>query len=529
MSTPETTSSTDRQGIRIGNVTVSPAWRSGLLVFIPLIGWVGLVGKLRNDWSTNPQYEFGYFVPLFILYLLWRRWTERPYPSVSRPTVSAVVVGVVIMFLLLPIRIIQEANPDWRPFNWFHSIIIVILSLVPIAIAGGVRWVRHFTIPFLLIFSALPWPLAMEQGVLQALASAVTSVTVELLNLVNVPALQRGNVIDIASGSVGIADACSGIRSLAGTLMASLFFGEFYRLGLSKRIVLVAGGCAMSFGLNICRAFFLGWRAAVEGISSIEKWHDPAGFTIFFVSFALLWLFATLVERGGELSKLSTNSEFEVPSFRFMWITCGIVWMLSLQFIVELWYENQEGRRLASVDWGIHWPALGKSFTFEEIPPETRSILRYTHGQSARFDWEDGSMWQIFYFRWAPGRSSVQLAIMHRPEVCLPAIGYSYVDVADPLEISVSTVSIPLTGGVYECNGNRVYIYRCLWEDFPVPKLARNKDFDLSFNGRVLAAWYGRRNLGQKLFQVAIVGVNTEKEARIQLQRKLSDLIFVRG
>ena len=204
-----------------------------------------MVSKLTTDWSTNPQYEFGVFVPVFILYLLGRRWGSRPLGSTYRSVGLLTAIGLMIMLLLLPLQIIQEANPDWRPFNWIHAAIVVAFSLIPIAIIGGLGWVRHFFGPFLLIFSALPWPLATEQAVLQALSGAVTTVTVELLNLINIPALQRGNVIEIAAGSVGIADACSGIRSLAGTLMASLFFGEFYRLGIAKRIGLIGGGCLM--------------------------------------------------------------------------------------------------------------------------------------------------------------------------------------------------------------------------------------------------------------------------------------------
>lgn len=501
----------------------------GMLVSIPLIAWAGLIAKLTTDWSTNPQYEFGYFVPFFILYLLARRWNSRPSAAVSRPFISALWLGSAIMFLLLPLKIVQEANPDWRPFNWFLAMVVVTLSAVPFAMVGGVGWVTHFIFPFLLIFAALPWPLATEQTVLQGLSAAVTFVTVELLNLINIPALQRGNAIDIATGSIGIADACSGIRSLAGTLMASLFFGEFYRLGVLKRIILVAGGCLMAFGLNLVRAFFLSWRAAAEGIYSIEKWHDPAGFSIFAVSFASLWLFAIFMVKSESEDVPSGAAEVELPSFQMRYLLCGLFWMLSIHVISELWYKNQESKRSAPTEWDLLWPEPGKSFRFGEIPRETRSILRFTSGKSAKFDWSDGSIWQVFFFHWAPGRSSAQLATMHRPEVCLPAVGYKYIRPVELINISTSDIAIPFSGSLFECDGKGVFVYRCLWEDFQIDKLTRNTDFDLSIQGRLYAAWYGRRNLGQRMLQIAIIGLNSEEEARDQLRLKLTSLIVLKS
>ena len=500
-----------------------------MLLSIPLIAWAGMVSKLITDWSTNPQYEFGVFVPVFILYLLGRRWGSRPLGSTYRSVGLLTAIGLMIMLLLLPLQIIQEANPDWRPFNWIHAAIVVAFSLIPIAIIGGLGWVRHFFGPFLLIFSALPWPLATEQAVLQALSGAVTTVTVELLNLINIPALQRGNVIEIAAGSVGIADACSGIRSLAGTLMASLFFGEFYRLGIAKRIGLIGGGCLMSFFLNLCRAFFLSWRAAVEGIHSIETWHDPAGFTIFAISFACLWFLATMMSQNKNENVPAIQTKYNLPRIGIGWLSCGFLWMCFIHLGSDLWYKYREGRRAASVEWELRWPATGKSFQFVEVPSEARTILRYTTGKSAKFDWKDGSIWQVYFFRWAPGRSSVQLATMHRPEVCLPAIGYKLVETIDSVSIPVSSISIPFSGSLFEGAGTRVFVYRCLWEDFPMVGLTRNENFDMSIEGRLLAAWYGRRNLGQRLLQIAMMGLNNEDEARAQLQQKLADMIVLKG
>jgi exosortase len=497
-----------------------------LVVAVAGVVWGGMIVKLSTDWSTNPQYEFGYFVPFFIVYLLIRRWPSRPeVPSTRSRSIAVYIALSLLLLLLLPIRVVQEANPDWRPLNWVHAATVVALSLVPIALVGGLGWIRHFGFPFVLIFLALPWPLATEQAVIQKLTGAVTNVTVELLNLMDLPALKRGNVIELAAGSVGVADACSGIRSLAGTLMASVFFGEFYRLTAAKRLLLVASGGGVAFALNLCRTLFLSWRAATGGIDSIEKWHDPAGLTIFLTSFAGLWLIATMMGGRHSVQDMSASPVALSASFRSGVLGCVLGWVIGVEAACELWYRVREGKSPPAAAWDIRWPDESRAFRFAEVPEEVRSILRYTSGRSAIFDWSDGSLWQVFFFRWGPGRSSVQLATMHRPEICLPAVGYRFVAEAEATELQVSGVELPFSGSIFDCDGGRVYVYRCLWEDRRVTGVARNRNFDMSVGGRLTGAWYGRRNLGQRLLQIAIVGAGSEQEARAELRQRLSGLI----
>ena len=177
----------------------------------------------------------------------------------------------------------------------------------------------------------------------------------------------------------------------------------------------------------------------------------------------------------------------------------------------------------------MRWPEESGTFRVSPISEETRSILRYTSGKSATFDWSDGTIWQLFFFRWAPGRSSVQLATMHRPEICLPAVGYKFIAEVEPATISVSKLTLPFNGSLFDCEGKQVYVFRCLWEDYPMAGVARNRNFDMSIFGRLKTAWYGRRNLGQRLLQIAVTGVQSEQDAREQMQRRLSELIVFNG
>src|SRR6478672_8134139 len=51
-----------------------------LLFFSAL--WFVLCKQLSGEWLVNEQYNYGWFVPFFALYLFWFRWQDRPEPEV---------------------------------------------------------------------------------------------------------------------------------------------------------------------------------------------------------------------------------------------------------------------------------------------------------------------------------------------------------------------------------------------------------------------------------------------------------------
>ena len=169
------------------------------------------------------------------------------------------------------------------------SLVAVVISLCALHLAGGAPWLRHFAFPVLFFLVATPWPVQLEQTVVQLLMRADTAITIRILNLIGTLAVQHGNVIELSTGRVGIDDACTGVRSLQATLMVALFLGEFYRMRVWRRALLVVAGAAIAFVCNIGRTFLLCEVAANSGVAAIHRWHDPAGFTILIISLFALW------------------------------------------------------------------------------------------------------------------------------------------------------------------------------------------------------------------------------------------------
>ncbi|HEY2329060.1 MAG TPA: exosortase/archaeosortase family protein, partial [Verrucomicrobiae bacterium] len=236
------------------------------LLILPLgYLWFHLVNNLRLEWATNPQYSYGLVVPLLVIGLLVRRWVAFPEnrcgSSVENPR-PALWLCALLAFLFLPTQLAEAATPEWRPLQWLLAIEVIGLTLLTVYLAGGKNWLKLAAFPVAFFLVALPWPSPIEIPIIQGLSRLNASLVAEVLGAVGVPAIPHGNVIEISTGTVGINDACSGIRSFQSSLMISLFLGEFFMFNRRRRLLLLPVGFALAMGLNLFRASLLTWIAA---------------------------------------------------------------------------------------------------------------------------------------------------------------------------------------------------------------------------------------------------------------------------
>src|SRR6266849_4027408 len=263
--------------------------------------WFLLCKQLSGEWSVNEQYNFGWFVPFFALYLFWLRWQDRPEPSPPRKTLLPwILIGVPALLLLLPIRLFEIGTPEWRPLGWIHTASVATLTLLYIWSAGGKQWIRHFAFPIAFFFVAVPWVTPIEVPIIQGLMRVVAAVAAETVMLFGIPTQLEGNLIRVSSGLVGVNEACSGIRSLQTSLMIGLLFGELKRLSVLRRVALVACAVAIALLANFVRAVFLVRIAATENLSEVGRWHDIAGYSIIALVFLATLSFAYFLGKKKE-------------------------------------------------------------------------------------------------------------------------------------------------------------------------------------------------------------------------------------
>lgn len=513
--------------------------------------WIDLIHQLSYTWDTREQYSYGWFVPFFALALLWRRWHDRPLPQAASSFIFH-LSSFCFLICLLPLRVIFEINADWPLIAWIYAIIVVWLTLFAFYLAGGWSWVKHFAFPVAFILVAITWPYRIEKGLTQNMMQVVSGITVEILGFFNIAAVQRGNLIEVATGVVGVDEACSGIRSFQSTLMAGLLMGELYRFRAWTRTGLVIGGLILAFGFNILRALFLTWQASQYGIEAIDKWHDTAGLSITVACVFCLWGISSLLkrnaasaDRAGESKTKDLKPEIkqeqqavghlvhDLPTATASspcllspvpYLLLVGLWTILVLGLTQLWYRSSEVKDAGVFTWTVKLPEDKPGFQKVELPPRTLKLLAFDEGATGKWLEEDGSEFSVYFFRWKP--RSVQSVIMsrvHRPEVCLTATGLQQTSESKLVDIPVGSLNLPFRMYTFTGDNKPMYVFFCQWEDGSEQQsgLASSKQ-----RGRIESVLKGRRSLGQQTLEIIITGSDSIETAQHILSRHLPSIIM---
>ena len=528
---------------------------------VPLLFlWLHLIRHLSVEWSLNPQYHFGWAVPPLCLFFVYRKTCSArtgppglvPPVEPAKPTVTVLAFGFLLALAYAPIRLVEEANPEWRLVSWALALDVAGLTLLILPLlrldrssaAGRFPDLAGFGFPVLFFLVSVPWPTAFERYLIHLLTSVVGSVAVELLGLLGMPALLHGKVIEIASGALGLEDACSGIRSFQASVMVALVFGEICGLPVGLRWVLVSGGLVLAVLSNLLRTTLLAVLAFRCGLSSLNFWHDPVSTSAPAVCFGgvagLAFLLRSRLRREarnwqGIRIKVGSAPAPSLPAVTALFSnTSRISVLFALAFLVwiglvelgnEAWYRHQERELPPPIGWHFELPRDQPEFRELSFAAETRRLLRFDQGLNAAWADREGWSWQAIFLRWNPGRTAVYLARNHTPEDCLVAAGHPLTIDPTVYFIPVKGLDLPFRRYAAFGQGRPLYVFYCLWED---RALARSvSPAWLSYRNRLRPVLVGTRQSGQRSLELAIWGPETAEAAQTVVQALLERSLAV--
>ncbi len=264
-------------------------------------------------WQSKPDYAFGWLVPVFVVYLVFDRWPKlqalflttgpSPLPSGLRHIISwtaGLTLGLGLIFFLLG-AVYRAGSGVTQPGSLalavgFSGVLLgMIYFNVPEGRIGDVpalgwrslwiearlRAVALFVFPALIWILSAPLVTAVENAISLMLLRKVVTVVFTVFSLLGYPLIQEGNVLVLPLGQVGVADACSGIRSLTGCLFAGSFLAAAFLDRTWKKMLLVVLAMGFAFVTNLLRSLFLTAWAYAYGSDAIEgKLHDATGYAV---------------------------------------------------------------------------------------------------------------------------------------------------------------------------------------------------------------------------------------------------------
>jgi exosortase len=277
------------QGAPRAFLTVLGALALGVLLVT--VYWK-ILHALVIQWWDDPNYTHGFLVPLFCAYLVWRRRAVlRTLPRTgSWLGIPVILVGIAVLLL-----------GDFGADNFLmrSSLIVILAGLVLFHL--GTAIFRSILFPFAFLIFMVPLPGVIFYAVtfpLQHLAAKQAAWTLEMLG---VPVLLDGNVIHLAQLSLGVTEACSGIRSLISLLAGALAWAYLLLpLGWST-VIFVAATLPITILANAARVVLTGLIGQYAGVDYASGFfHEFAGLAIYafaFVSLLALSSAITLMRR----------------------------------------------------------------------------------------------------------------------------------------------------------------------------------------------------------------------------------------
>jgi len=235
-----------------------------------------VVMRLAQQWWTDPNYSYGFFVPLFSAWLVWRRRDRlKSLPLAPANAGFAVVLGGLLLLLLG--RLAAELLLTRL------SLLIVLAGLV-LALAGW-RWLRALAFPLAFLGFMIPLPTLVFNLATLPLQAVATRAGVGLVAWTGLPILRQGNLIVLPGTVLDVVAACSGIRSLLALLALGAAYGTLTESVRWRRVALVAAMVPLAIVSNALRiALTILLSFAVGPAASEGWWHLLTGLQVFVVA-----------------------------------------------------------------------------------------------------------------------------------------------------------------------------------------------------------------------------------------------------
>src|SRR5262249_19330513 len=161
------------------------------------------------DWWSDENYTHGFLVPVAFFWMLWQRRSELAKAKVLPQSWALVIVILALM---------QLTAGTWGAENFVaQSSLLVLLSGITLYLFGGEVW-RLVAFPIAWLLFMIPLPAIIFYKITVPLQLLASKLALGMLDVLRVPTVGEGNVLYLANFTVGVAEACSGIRSLISVL-----------------------------------------------------------------------------------------------------------------------------------------------------------------------------------------------------------------------------------------------------------------------------------------------------------------------
>ncbi len=235
--------------------------------------------RMIQHWAQDEDMGHAFFVPLVALYIVWQR-REALLTTAARPNwwgLAVLAWGAAQLYV---------ASLGAELFLARTAFIISLIGVV--LLLGGIPILRIVAFPLFLLFFMVPIPAIIYNQVtfrLQLLASFMAETA---LSALGVPVLRQGNILELASQQLSVAEACSGIRSLLTLSFLALVYAYLFDKKVWMRGALFVATVPIALIANASRVTITGLLSERDPALAEGVFHTASGWVIFMIGLVLL-------------------------------------------------------------------------------------------------------------------------------------------------------------------------------------------------------------------------------------------------
>ena len=253
-----------------GKVAVWLPWLILLGLILALYSHVFV--ELADDWWSNPNSSHGLLVPPLTGYIAWKR---RNLTLATRAALDLRGLFWIAGGCLL----LLTGKLGAEYFLTRISFVIILTGLV--YTFWGKQRLRTLAFPLLLLATMVPLPVIVFNSLAQPLQLFASHASTWIAQSLGTSVYQDGNVIQLASTTLGVEEACSGLRSLAALTVMALLVGFLQCTRPVTRVILVAMSLPIAVLVNVIRVSGTAIMADHNPELAMGFYHTFSGWVVF--------------------------------------------------------------------------------------------------------------------------------------------------------------------------------------------------------------------------------------------------------
>jgi EpsI family protein len=421
-----------------------------------------LASALWQFWTNSTEYGDRFLIPLASVWLVYRRWPELQRLAPARIN----SVGLTLLALAVPLFVVSwflYAQVGLKPLlQWLlaGSWLLAVAGLI--LVHWGGPFLYRVSFPLVFVLFALQIPDRIYVPLSSFLKHQTTNLAEWTLPVLGYPVTRDGFVLHCPHGDLGVADACSGVRSVTAILAIAALVAHLRGFGLLRGLLLL--GLAVPI-VAICNAA----RVIISGV--LQEWfgswiiegtpHEILGVGIILLGLFLVLGMAELLNRGRVEEPAPA---LDTPAPPLVWtapagwpatvllalaaIGTGVAQVAGQGQVEDL--EQQANLKALPMQLG-RWEG-----TDNPVPPQIKEMLTYDQVLFRTYRNPTGhaiTTWVIFW----SGSSGV--TGYHHPDVCWPNRGWKRIH-QDTIPLALpNDLAVPVTVRHFEFQGHKQMVW----------------------------------------------------------------------